>query len=285
MSHAKAARISPESRRVAFAAAGVAAAIYAGSFAASFSGLASLAAFMEINVALQYVVPVVVDLALVLFTLATLVRRARGQSTWMTNIATTFWIVISMSANLFHVLVAHDPSIWGVGNYAGATLSALMPLSGLGAGLVLENLFIGDPAPAESPVAVPAAEVAAQTVVAASVAVPVIAAAERTEIPAAPRLAVAAAASPRKPVVASVSTPAKARPATADPKAAWDAAKAVKDAWDAAASKEEQTSVAQGLKDVGKSNPQIAIAVGASLSTIKRLPLKAPAVEPLEATA
>ncbi|HEX9086126.1 MAG TPA: DUF2637 domain-containing protein [Arthrobacter sp.] len=300
MSHTKAARISPESRPVAFAAAGVAAAIYIGAFAASFSGLASLAAFMAIPVALQFVVPVVVDLAVVLFTLATLLRRARGQSTWKTNAATAFWILVSMSANTFHVLVAAGPaSSWNMGTCAGATLSALMPLSGLGAGLVLENLFIEDAARAESAVAVRVAEVAAPSpavTVAAPVAVPVAIAPApvitgerpepvRTEIPVAPRLAVAAAAAPRKSVVASVPTLSKTLAAPDDLKASAADAKAVKDAWAAASSKEEQTSIAQGLKDAGKSNPQIAIAVGASLSTIKRLPLKTPSAKLLEASA
>jgi hypothetical protein len=279
MSHAKAARISPESRPVAFAAAGFAAAIYAGSFAASFFGLASLAAFMAIPAALQYVVPAVIDLALVLFTLATLLRRARGQSTWMTNAATAFWILVSMAANTFHVLVA--ASDWGVGTYAGATLSALMPLSGLGASLVLENLFIEDAASAVSPIAAPVAKATAPapaTVVAAApVTAPVIAA-ERpepklTEIPAA--IAVAAAAAPRQTVVASASTPAKARPATADPKAAWTAA-----------SEAERISIVLGLKaDKKKSNPQIAAEAGTSVSSMKRVLLKAPPVELLEATA
>lgn len=283
MSHAKAARISPESRLVAFAAAGLAAAIYLGAFAASFFGLASLAAYMAIPVALQYVVPAVIDLALILFTLATLLRRARGQSTWKTNSATAFWILVSMAANTFHVLVAAGPvSGWGVGTYAGATLSALMPLSALGASLVLENLLIEDPAPVVTPVVGIEAEVAAPApaaVVAAAVAVPVITAErpepERIEIPEAPGLSVAATATPRKSVVASVPTPPKARPVTADPKAIWDAA-----------SEDERISMLLRLKaDKKKSWPQIATEAGISVSTAKRVLLKAPPIELLEATA
>ncbi|MGO4856195.1 hypothetical protein [Arthrobacter sp. 2MCAF14] len=275
MPPAKAARISPESRPVAFAAAGIAAAIYIGAFAASFSGLASLAVFMAIPAALQCVVPAVIDLALLLFTLATLLHRARGQSTWMTNAATAFWILVSMAANTFHVLVATPASSWGVGTYAGATLSALMPLGALGASLVLENLFIEDPAPAAIPVVAPTGEVASPAEAEAAAPSRVITAErpERTATPAVPVLAVAAAAAPRKAVVAAVSAPSKVHRATADPKAAW-----------AAASKPEQVSIALGMK--GKmSNRQIAAEIGISESTLKRLLRKTPPLELLEATA
>lgn len=257
MTHATAARISPESRPVAFAAAGLAAAIYLGAFAASFFGLASLAAFMAVPVALQYVVPAVIDLALILFTLATLLRRARGLSTWKTNTATAFWILVSMAANTFHVLVAAGPaSSWGVGTYAGATLSALMPLSALGASLVLENLLIEDPKPAAA--VDPAADV---TPVAAAVEPTTLAPAlpepVRTALHAVPQEPAASVTRPS--VLASVPTTSKGRPAAGDPKSVW-----------AAATQREQAALAQGLRSEGKSIPQIAAEFGTSVATVKR---------------
>lgn len=271
MSPAKAARISPESRPVAYAAAGIAAAIYLGAFAASFFGLASLAAFMAIPVALQYVVPAVIDLALILFTLATLLRRARGQSTWMTNTATAFWILISMAANTFHVLVAAGPaSGWGAGTYAGAALSALMPVAALGGSLVLENLFIEGPTPAEKSATAAAPVVAPVAPIIAAVKGP---APEPTKLHAVPRLAVAAASAPRTAVVASVATPPKARPSTTDPKAEWEAA-----------SESERASIALAMK-ADNSNQQIADTVGVSLSSVKRTLAKAAQEKLLAATA
>ncbi|HEX9226703.1 MAG TPA: DUF2637 domain-containing protein [Arthrobacter sp.] len=142
----KAARISPESRPIAYTAVGLAASIYLGAFATSFFGQAALAAYMAIPYALQFVVPAVIDLALILFTLATLLRKTRGESTAWTNLATAFWTAVSIAANIFHVLVPAGPMEgWSFGTYTGAALSALMPLGALGASLVLENLLIEPP--------------------------------------------------------------------------------------------------------------------------------------------
>lgn len=146
MTHPKAARISPESKPIAYGAALLAAAIYGGAFASSFFGQASLAQFMLIPEPLHFVAPAVVDLALILFTMATLVRRSRGESTLVTNLATAFWTVVSITANIAHVLIPAGPySSWSAGTYAGATFSALMPLAALGASLVVENVLIARP--------------------------------------------------------------------------------------------------------------------------------------------
>ncbi len=146
MTHPKAARISPDSRPIAYGAAGLATLIYLGAFATSFFGQASLAAYMLIPQQLQYVAPAVVDLALILFTLATLVRKSRGESTLVANLATGFWTAVSIGANVSHVLIpAGPPTSWTAGIYAGAALSALMPLAALGASLVIENVLIAGP--------------------------------------------------------------------------------------------------------------------------------------------
>lgn len=146
MTYPKAARISPESKPIAYGAAVLAGGIYLGAFASSFFGQASLARFMLIPEPLHFVVPAVVDLALILFTMATLVRRSRGESTLVTNLATAFWTVVSITANVAHVLIPAGPyASWSAGTYAGATFSALMPLAALGASLVVENVLIAPP--------------------------------------------------------------------------------------------------------------------------------------------
>lgn len=153
MTHRKPARISPDSRPIAYGAAGLAAAIYCGAFATSFAGQAALASYMLIPQQLQYVVPAVVDLAMVLFTVATLLRRHRGESTLITNLATAFWVATSIAANVSHILIPAGPqATWTSGTYAGAALSALMPLAALGASLVLENVLIEErPAAVQPP--------------------------------------------------------------------------------------------------------------------------------------
>src|SRR5688500_18510373 len=143
MTQPKPARISPDRRPITYCAAGLAAAIYSGAFVNSFFVQASLAAYNLIPHDLQYVVPAAFDLDLILFTLATLVRKSRGESTVLTNMATGFWTLVSITANIVHVLIPAGPqSSWTAGTFAGAALSALMPLAALGASLVIENVLI-----------------------------------------------------------------------------------------------------------------------------------------------
>ncbi|KIC68698.1 DUF2637 domain-containing protein [Pseudarthrobacter phenanthrenivorans] len=258
----KAARISPESRPIAFTAVGVATLIYAGAFTTSFFGQAALAAHMAIPSALQYVVPVVVDLALVLFTLATLLRKTRGESTLWTNLATAAWTTVSIAANVLHVLVpAGAAESWNFGIYTGAALSALMPLGALGASLVLENLLIEPPAavhPAASAVvAVPVAkEPAVEAPDAPSEPAPAV------EAPAARPTVLTAA---ERPAAALASVPAlSVRPTPARPQAARPVA--------ASKVTSDPRVIAQVLahKAEGKSIPAIADLVGKSESTVKR---------------
>lgn len=284
MTHPKAARISPDSRPIAFGAAGLASAIYLGAFATSFFGQSSLAAYMLIPPQLQYVAPAVVDLALILFTLATLVRRSRGESTLITNLATGFWTAVSIAANIFHVLIPAGPQAsWTAGGYAGAALSALMPIAALGASLVIENVLIARPgievsAPVvteeaapdiepehlavpvpvepkrELPVAVAAAPALIQEVPAESVTVPVLVEARPAPAPRpAPPAAAAAAPLPAP-------RPVQQRQSAQDSTAAW-----------AALSRAEQADLVQALKDDGLSIPKIADQMGVSVSTIKRV--------------
>lgn len=274
VTHPKAARISPDSRAIAYGAAALASAIYLGAFTTSFFGQASLAKFMLIPEQLQYVAPAVIDLALILFTMATLVRRSRGESTLITNLMTSFWTGVSITANIAHILIPAGPqSSWYAGTYAGAALSALMPLAALGASLVIENVLIARPEP--ETVAEPA--VAAKRVTSPSPAVaqskPKAAAHTSAPSPAndaspvvepgaeamapvqAPRAAVAAA-----PLPAS-NTP-QVRRSVGAPTVDWEVLSRA-ERWDLVQSMKERDSTL--------SNPVIAEQLGVSLSTIKRL--------------
>lgn len=288
MTYPKPARISPDSRPIAYGAAGVAAAIYSGAFVSSFFGQASLAAYMLIPHDLQYVVPAVVDLGLILFTLATLVRKSRGESTVLTNMATGFWTLVSITANIFHVLIPAGPqSSWTAGTFAGAALSALMPLAALGASLVIENVLIAQPAPVQytvqgaaeptpaqerrqpiAPVVVmvePKAE-APETVVHASVESVIAPPPAPTKARTAARRP---AAAPAAALTVSVPAPRQApmRQLVKDPSIDW-----------AALSEAEKSELVWKLKEERMSNPNIAKKVGVSVSTIKRVP--APELQP-----
>lgn len=274
MTQPKAARISPDSRLIAYGAAGLASAIYLGAFATSFFGQASLAQHMLIPSQLQFVAPAVVDLALILFTLATLVRRSRGESTLITNLATAGWTMVSIVANIFHVLIpAGRPESWSAGTYAGATLSALMPLAALGASLVIENVLIARPGAEQA--GMEDTNVAAPGIASkgASAQEPSVARIEPESAATGAGPSPVQDASRRKeelPVFAKALTVPAARqvqglatavtsPPPAAPPVDWDSL-----------TKAERASLIHALKDEGLSFPKISDLLGVSLSTVKR---------------
>ncbi|MCO4263774.1 DUF2637 domain-containing protein [Pseudarthrobacter sp. MDT3-26] len=274
MTHPKAARISPDSRPIAYGAAALASAIYLGAFATSFFGQASLAKFMLIPEQLQYVAPAVIDLALILFTMATLVRRSRGESTLITNLMTSFWTTVSITANIVHVLIPAGPqSSWSAGTYAGAALSALMPLAALGASLVIENVLIARPEPeavagpavAAKPVRPPSPALAQPKPKAAALTSAPSPANDASPVVEPVAEATAPVQAPGPPVVAAPlpasHTPQVRRFVDAS-KVDWEVLTRA-ERWDLVQSMKE--------KDHTLSNPVIAEHLGVSLSTIKRL--------------
>lgn len=259
MTQAKAARIKPDSPTIAYGAAGLATAIYLGAFATSFFGQASLAAHMQVPEPIHFIVPIVIDLALVLFTLATLVRRSRNESTVFTNGATAFWTMVSVAANVLHVLVpAGAPADWIAGTYVGATLSALMPLAALGSSLVVESVLI-EPAAKSEAAAAPAA---AQVQVKDPVVKPVARTAVVTPDPL-PEPQVPVASRP-----APVARVREQRPAQLVAKKNGE--------WSALSTPERAERV-RALGERGLSIPKIAEALGTSESTVKRLKQLQPA--------
>lgn len=274
MTHLKAARISPDSRPIAYGAAGLAAAIYLGAFATSFFGQASLAQFMLIPGPLQFVAPAVVDLALILFTVATLVRRSRSESTLVTNLATGFWTAVSIAANIAHVLIPAGPlPQWSPGTYAGATLSALMPLAALGASLVVENVLIARPGGAK--VAPAAAKLAAPE--ASKPAIPMPSVADSME----PKLTATIVSDTKTEKASRIGSKRLQEPPLPEPSSP-EATHSVASAraivgkpelrctdWESL-TKAERASRIQELKDEGLSLPKISGRLGVSLSTVKR---------------
>lgn len=269
MTQPKAARISPDSGAVAYGAAGLAGAIYLGAFAASFFGQASLASYMLIPQQLQYVVPAVVDLALILFTIATLIRRSRGESTLITNLATAFWTLVSIAANVLHVLVPAGPqSTWTAGTLTGAALSALMPLATLGASLVLENVLIAPPKADVQPET--KAETAPPVVAVSAPKIKTEDQAVRVTVPAA---ALTAVSEPTPHTPNPGAAPVAAAPAPRKP-AVSKTGPVQKEVWSDLSEDEKVDLVRRMRNDRGMSIPAVAKELGVSPSTIKRLPVR-----------
>ncbi len=120
-------RLNPDTRPVVIATAGLVACLGLVSFAVSFAGLVSVAAWAQVPHWLRWAVPVFVDGALLAYTLAVLVQRARGESTRFAWSALAAFTAVSVAANAAHVLGAQTDPDWR--SWAGAGIAGLAPLA------------------------------------------------------------------------------------------------------------------------------------------------------------
>jgi hypothetical protein len=81
------------------------AAMAGASFYVSFSGLFAAAAWaVGDNPPLQFAVPIMLDVAIIAFTLSLFVERERGERVWGTWMAISIFAGVSAIANIFHTL-------------------------------------------------------------------------------------------------------------------------------------------------------------------------------------
>lgn len=123
-------RIRPESPEMALCALILAVAVAVASFAVSFTGLISAAGWAGIPPVLRPAVPLVVDLSILVFTVAAVVARARGEDVRLAWSAVAFFTVVSMMTNATHAL-ADDISTAQTlpALIIGAFIAGLMPLA------------------------------------------------------------------------------------------------------------------------------------------------------------
>jgi hypothetical protein len=80
-------------------------AMAAASFYVSFSGLYAAAEWaVGPNPPLQFAVPIMLDIAIIAFTLSLFVERERGERVWGTWMAISIFAGVSATANIFHTL-------------------------------------------------------------------------------------------------------------------------------------------------------------------------------------
>lgn len=76
------------------------------SFYVSFSGLFAAAEWaVGVNPPLQFAVPIMLDIAIIAFTLSLFVERERGDKVWGTWLAIAVFAAVSATSNILHTLV------------------------------------------------------------------------------------------------------------------------------------------------------------------------------------
>ncbi len=126
-------RINPDSRPVLLTIATGTALVFLASFALSFNALVDVSGWAHVPPYLAPAVPVMLDVALIVYSLSALVRRARGQSARFSWFLLTFFTLVSLLGNAAHSLGVPETAQ----PYVGTVVVALAPVGALAA---LENL-------------------------------------------------------------------------------------------------------------------------------------------------
>lgn len=142
-------RIDPDTRPVVVATTGLVAFLGMVSFTVSFTGLSAVAQWAALPPSLRWTVPVFVDGALLAYTLAVLVQRARGESARFSWTVLGAFTAVSVAANAAHVLGVGTVGDWRT--YAGAVIAAISPLGVFAATHTLASLAIASPTRPDSP--------------------------------------------------------------------------------------------------------------------------------------
>ncbi|MFC8598379.1 DUF2637 domain-containing protein [Isoptericola sp. NPDC057191] len=134
-------RINPDSRPVLAAVAIGTALVFLAWFALSSVALFDVGLWGNVPVPLSAAVPVMLDVALVVYSLSALVRRSRGQSARYSWTLLAFFTVVSLVGNATHALGIPE----AVQPIVGAVVVALAPLAALASLGNLAGLVIAAP--------------------------------------------------------------------------------------------------------------------------------------------
>ncbi|MBW9211771.1 DUF2637 domain-containing protein [Mumia sp. zg.B21] len=142
--------ISTESRILLWIALVGAITLSTVTFMLSFAGLHDVAAWANIRPSLRWAVPVFIDGAIIVYTVAVLVERGRGQTPWFAWIALVAFTVVSVGANGSHAWAVHESITWQT--WVGTLIAALPPLGQLAATHTIARLVV-DPDYVPHPIA------------------------------------------------------------------------------------------------------------------------------------
>ncbi|GAB6937057.1 DUF2637 domain-containing protein [Isoptericola variabilis] len=125
MSQHRPSRINPDTLPVLVLAVLLTAGLAGVSFAISYAALREVSAWAAVPAALSWAVPVMLDAATVVYLLAVLVKRARGEKARGAWAALALWTAVSVVANAAHA--ADVPELWQ--RAIGTVVAALAPVA------------------------------------------------------------------------------------------------------------------------------------------------------------
>lgn len=138
-------RINPDSIQTLWFTVGVVGFLAATSFMVSFAGLTEVAKWVGVPTWMRWTIPAFIDMAILAYSMAVLIHRSRGGSTWRSWMSLSLFTGVSVVANAAHALSIEHEVIWQA--WIGAGLAALAPIGVFAATEELGRLAVEQPAP------------------------------------------------------------------------------------------------------------------------------------------
>jgi hypothetical protein len=146
MSH-RPARINPDSLGVLVVAVSITVILAAVSFLMSYSGLVAVAEWAAVPPSLSWAVPVVIDGAILVYTLAALIFRARGEGARLAWASLSLFTGLSVVGNAAH---AWDAGAGDERAYLGSVIAGLAPVAVLLTTHTIARLIVAPPSGREA---------------------------------------------------------------------------------------------------------------------------------------
>ena len=137
-------RINPDSRKMLWFTVGLVGFVGAISFMVSFAGLVAVAEWAGLPPAMRWTVPIFIDTAILVYSIAVLVHRSRGEKTWASWLSLGAFTTVSVLANVGHVLL-QGLNFDSFQTMIGAVVAGMAPIGVFAATEELGRLAIARP--------------------------------------------------------------------------------------------------------------------------------------------
>ena len=141
----KSARINPDAIPVLATAVALVTVLMVTSFSVSFSGIYTVSAWTGLPTNLQWLPALFIDAAILAYTIALVVFKARGESTWRTLTGLSAFAAISVIANIAHTVAFWNGSLADYRAWIGTMITAAAPIAVLLASEEITRLAFAQP--------------------------------------------------------------------------------------------------------------------------------------------
>jgi hypothetical protein len=138
-------RLNPDSVAVLATAVALVSLLMIASFVVSFSGIYDVSAWTGLPVYLQWLPALFIDAAILAYTIALIVFKARGESTWKTTLGLIGFAGMSVVANITHTLSFWDGNLVDYRAWMGVAITASAPIAVLLASEEITRLAFAKP--------------------------------------------------------------------------------------------------------------------------------------------